>query len=293
MMTTRYSGPTFLAALIACSCGASDEATDSAYEGLEEDNTPQQFVSSSAQQSEQAAAVETEPPSTTPNETSNQTEQELEPELSGSDTQQVGEPLPSDCTPPAGVSGAPRDVPQLLELINSLPKPVTVACFLESLERPLEVFMTSSTFSAQPAFFESPRTFIFFEPLVISIVPGGTSQNLLEFGERTPDLRSIKGEIEFPVYENVGSELLRSQVQLSREGSICGGCHAAEVRLDTQSYEAAFESVIIVPDPVLEVNIEDFKARTENCDYQYDGTRCAILDALFDHGEVIRTSQWQ
>lgn len=197
------------------------------------------------------------------------------------------------CDTPEGVSGAPQSVAALLELINALPKPVTIACLLESLERPLEIYMTSSTFSAQPAGFNSPRTFLFFGPLAFSIVPGGSSQDLLEFGEVTPDERSIKGEILFPVVDDVGTEQLLERVGIAEGYSICGGCHVAEVQLDDQPYDAAFESVIITPLPMYEVTIAEFKAANQECNYEFDGTRCRIIDALFEHGPVRRTLKWQ
>ena len=41
------------------------------------------------------------------------------------------------CRPPAGVSGYPKTTQAALDLLNALPKPTSVACFVESLDRPL------------------------------------------------------------------------------------------------------------------------------------------------------------
>src|SRR5262245_6264496 len=59
----------------------------------------------------------------------------------GSETDPVTEPPPDDeplgCSPANGVSGKPANISEALILINTLPKPVTLACFIEALDRPL------------------------------------------------------------------------------------------------------------------------------------------------------------
>ena len=105
------------------------------------------------------------------------------------------------CVAPLGVNGSPRCTQELIELLNALPKPTSVACFLESLERPLTVYATSSQFSAQPAFSgASPRLFLKLGSLWLSVVIDGKSSYLMEFGDRVvgDPLRSIKGELQLP-----------------------------------------------------------------------------------------------
>lgn len=279
------------AAVIASACSDPSPYSPRA---LTENSTPTREISSNSADTSEAGE-------SLPEETQLSNSNELPPELPATSNiameeianePQVEMPV-SACSTPNGVSGRPGTVSELLELINALPVPGTIACLLESLERPLELFMTSSTFSAQPAFYDSPRTFIFLGPLVLSIVPDGSSSNLLEFGQRTTRRRSIKGEIEFPVYQTVTEDTLLGQVRLSDQGSVCGACHVAEERLDNKGFNAAYESVIIVPNPKYEIEIEDFRERNRDCDYQYGRPRCEILDALFEHGEVRRTELWQ
>jgi len=94
-----------------------------------------------------------------------------------------GTPVPSRCLPPAGVSGSPRNVEQAVLLMNSLPRPTTLECFIESLDRPLELYLTSSNLSLQPADgARSPRTFIVQGALVLSVVGNREFSSLLEIG---------------------------------------------------------------------------------------------------------------
>lgn len=58
---------------------------------------------------------------------------------------------PRRCVAPPGISAAPSSIAAAVALINALPPPVTVACFVESLDRPLQVVATASDLSAQPA----------------------------------------------------------------------------------------------------------------------------------------------
>ncbi len=198
------------------------------------------------------------------------------------------------CTAPSGFSGAPGTVEELIGWINGLPKPVTIACFIESLERPLDLFMTSSTFSLQPAAANNPRTFIVLDSLVLSVVPGGgASSRVLEFGMRTADRRSAKGEIAFPVRVNITDERLEDQVGIARNASVCGGCHTGETRTPAGPYEAVFESNIIQPNLMYEVSIESMQRIAEDCNPGADAVRCANLRALFQSGPVRRSERWQ
>ena len=78
------------------------------------------------------------------------------------------------CRAPSSVSNAPQSIAETVTLINALPKPLTLPCFLESLARPLEMSATFSVVSAQPAVgHRSPRVFLFLGPKVA--IAGGNS----------------------------------------------------------------------------------------------------------------------
>ena len=86
----------------------------------------------------------------------------------------------SGCRPALGVSGSPTTISEALILINTLPKPTTLACFLEALDRPLTLYMTESDRSLQPSPGpRSPRTFVLRGDLEMSFVVEGLARDTL------------------------------------------------------------------------------------------------------------------
>ena len=198
------------------------------------------------------------------------------------------------CRPPEGVSGSPRTIEEAVTLLNALPKPTSVACFLESLDRPLQAIATRNIVSAQPAFSAvSPRIFLRHGQLVLSVVPEGEGSHLLEFSYLLEgDTRSIKAELALPLtgpvpasapYEHV---LPTDPVGLARGGTVCGGCHAHEERVQSIGFASAFSSVAFRPNPSFQVSLETLAAEQKSCDRAAQPDRCAILTALFGHGAV-------
>jgi hypothetical protein len=197
------------------------------------------------------------------------------------------------CSAPAGVSGAPRNVEQAVALMNSLPRPTTLECFIESLQRPLEVYLTSSDLSLQPADgTRSPRAFLVRGDLVMSVVPNPEFSNLLELGYRSAPGRSMKGEVAFPLTVPVTASSILERIRVG-DVSICGGCHGAETRpVDGFFADGAFESAIAVPLSPFEVPLEGMRQEAVACEPTREPERCGILSALFDHGEVVPSSLW-
>lgn len=194
---------------------------------------------------------------------------------------------PRRCAAPEGVSAAPRDYPELLELLNALPRPTTIACFVESLERPLKLSLADSLFSAQPAVGpENPRVFIAIEPMVYSIVPAGTGSVLLETSLLTSDTRSVKAELVFPLEEEVTFQEMARHLWRG-SGTVCGLCHAPEVEAVGPEFgQGLFESTALKPREEHLVSIPSLAAAADLCDPALEPERCAILDALFDYGPV-------
>jgi hypothetical protein len=199
------------------------------------------------------------------------------------------------CVPAAGTTGSPRSIVELMELLDGLPKPTTVACLLQSLDRPLELYLTSSVFSAQPAPAErSPRTFVVLGPLLLSVVAEGEASTLVEVGYQSAPDRSIKAEIPFPLRAVPTPSALLDQVRTGRV-SMCGGCHTNEQRVADPFFagsEGAFESDVIPPLYVFQVGVDVLRAEAEACDAQLEPDRCGMLSALFDHGEVRQSALW-
>lgn len=201
----------------------------------------------------------------------------------------VSEPAPKRCSPAPGTTGAPRTMTDVVELINGLPMPVTLPCFLESLERPLRLYATSSVVSAQPANgYDNPRLFIINDHLSLSVVPFGDASNLLEIGEFTTMSRSVKGELAFPVTEPIPLEAPLTKILANEEGTICRICHFPETAMPSYPLAGAFESIAYRPIPRLEVNFDYVVYQYEICDHEAEPERCAFYAALFDQGQVTR-----
>jgi hypothetical protein len=193
-------------------------------------------------------------------------------------------PPPSACRP-AGVSGSPRTIAEVVALANALPRPLALTCFLESLDRPLEIQAALSTVSLQPApAARSPRIFLFAGDVIMSVVPDGKGQSLLEMGQLVAADRSVKAELRFPITEPVAPEYPFAHVR-DGDGTTCRFCHPNEEPAPTIG-GGAFSSGAFKPVYRAKVDVESLRGERERCDERAEPSRCAILGALFDHGEV-------
>jgi len=194
----------------------------------------------------------------------------------------------SGCSTPNGVNGRPTTLQEAVILMNTLPRPTTLACFLEALERPLQIWATRSKDSLQPAPGpESPRTFIVNAPLVMSIVFGGPASVTLELGYRSAPRRSIKTEIAFPLTRDVTFD---NFFDGALNGSVtkCSACHTSETKTFNPELNIdVYESDIYEPLNVYAVDLETLRTARGSCDAAAEPARCALLGALFDHGDVV------
>jgi hypothetical protein len=190
------------------------------------------------------------------------------------------------------MSGSPQTIEQAVELLNALPKPTSVACFVESLDRPLTAFATKSIFSAQPALSaQSPRVFLQLSRLWISIVIDGDSSTLIEFGYLVPGdrVQTIKGELALPLEAPIGPAAPYDRVRFEDRGTVCGFCHIGERQVEEVTFAAAFASVAYRPRPESQVSIEALQVEAQLCDVRAQPNRCEMLAALFDGGLVTET----
>ena len=202
---------------------------------------------------------------------------------------------PRRCAPGPNATGAPRSIEQVVDLINSLPKPVTVACFVESLDAPLKVFASNSVASLQLSTGpEDPRWFIFSLPLIMSVTSDGPGAELLEMGVLLPGhRRTLLGELRMPIeteikhalpYERIGQDL----------GTTCGFfCHQNEARDPSITFAKAFVSKSIraaADSEVTLASLRDVLARCKSPSGKSAGTsagtsaRCELLHALLVTG---------
>ena len=198
-------------------------------------------------------------------------------------------PVPAvpGCQPPAGVSGAPTSVGEMVTLVNALPRPLTLVCLLESLQRPLHVSAVLSRISLQPATgTRSPRLFLSSGKLVSSISIEGKGSELMEFGEFVDETRTIKAEIAFPVMGTVEPADPYRRISDAR-GTSCRFCHAfEEPALELVPFAPAYISSALRPSWPSLMELSDVRKEHQECDPSAEPQRCALLRALFEHGEV-------
>lgn len=191
-----------------------------------------------------------------------------------------GEP-PSPCA----LDARPESIDEALDTIGALPSPVSLTCFLTSLERPLGLELTSDVFSAQPAEgVRSPRIFVRTERLTMSVVPVGLASDLLEFGEHHESGLTVKAELAFPITLPLAPEAAFDKV-LAAPGATstgCAVCHFEELEVAPGRYAS---TPLRPPDEMI-VPLEVLHTERAACDPADDPTRCEMLAALLDHGEV-------
>lgn len=192
------------------------------------------------------------------------------------------------CVRPASAPSNPQTLEDIILTINALPKPVSVACLVDVLPRPLYVHATSNPLSGQPAVSASiPRIFVFIGPsLTANIVPGGEGSKAIEFGFRLDSIVSVKGEIEFPVTENLPlTAAYNTVLSEGRDGTECEICHGQEQNVSSIS-PLAFSSRINRPDPAYNVSLEDLEALNAGCAKEKKD-ECPIIQAIFSQGQVL------
>ncbi len=194
------------------------------------------------------------------------------------------------CVAPAGL-GSPQTIEAALDLMNTLPGPVTVSCLVEALDRPLKVYATSGTLSAQPAAgVRSPRIFILSGGLTLSIVPDGRGREVLEFGENRDDARSIKGELHMPVALPISDHEPYEHLRYNEHVTVCGFCHLDEHLVPEVGLPNAYISARFRPAVADYVSLDSVRAEHERCDAGVEPERCAILEAIFGGGPVVQES---
>lgn len=193
---------------------------------------------------------------------------------------------PGRCAAPDGVESRPQTIEDAMLLADSLPKPLTVACFVEALDRPMKVIASTDFISAQPAGgADAPRVFVFYDQLIISFVPDGEGSQVIEFGEERPFASSVKAEIKMPVDGPITRELPFEHIQ-AQGGTTCGGCHTGEARDGVIDYAEAYTSEAIRPALSQTVRLDGLEDAAGRCDPEATPRRCSIFDALFYRGEL-------
>ncbi len=179
---------------------------------------------------------------------------------------------------------SPESIKEVVDLINALPKPLSIHCFLYNLDLPFNFVATASSFSAQPApNAASPRIFLIHDSLIISVVPDGFARDSIEFSEVILGTdRSIKADIKFPITETMSESDAYLSIQSSSGGTSCKICHGSETNLGGGKYS----SRIIDPDPLENVSYESVKTLTEQCSSENDEFRCEMLKIVLSNSRL-------
>ncbi|MCA9708673.1 MAG: hypothetical protein KDK70_22685 [Myxococcales bacterium] len=194
-------------------------------------------------------------------------------------------PLPRTCAAPSGL-GQPTTIDEVVTLVNALPKPTSLTCLLESLDRPLSIYASTSTAGAQPATGpQNPRIFLFGGNLVMSVVPEGETSQTLELAQAIGERLSIKAELEFPVEQTLEPQAPYDQVNLG-SGTSCGICHGSETRVTEIDFAEVWASDVLQDEPEQSLSLSFLRQSALTCDHAASPGRCEMLDAIFGHGEV-------
>lgn len=228
----------------------------------------------------------------------------------------------TQCQGPSGISL--NEISDVVDWINAMPKPLTLACFVASLPRPLIYNATVSIFSAQPSVGKSnPRIFFRFGKLWLSYVPQETVVYIdnpntqttesiwdadgiqllelsLEVDTDYNDPQSIKAELAFPITKTLAHSAPFAKVSYSRTGtsSACGSCHASERVIDHIDGIPVFRSAMLRNSLNSEVGHGylinqyldcDPNINTSNTPLNNEWYRCQMLEATYGFGAM----QWE
>ncbi|RZA17484.1 MAG: hypothetical protein EOP10_22705 [Proteobacteria bacterium] len=195
------------------------------------------------------------------------------------------------CTRPASIPKNPETIEAIVELINAMPKPLSVPCLIDTLDSPFYLDATDNQFSGQPAYgYENPRIFLFLgSKLIVSIVPSGPGGKVVEFGYKTSETQTIKGELEFPVTESLALDAPYTYIlNRERDGTVCGTCHFPEARAPDGFPETAYTSLLVKPLNGYDVQLETLQNLNKACETTA-GEHCPVIQSLFVRGNV----QWK
>ncbi len=190
--------------------------------------------------------------------------------------------LEKDSCSPA--TGSIASISSLIRHLNALTKPVAMDCFVRSLPRPLRLQATASVISVQPAISrEQPRIFLESDGLFLSLVPG---EQALEIGETWQRKYSIKGELQFPITEDLSDNAAFVGVgPLFGHKTRCGGpCHGETREYANVGGTTVYASQIVRPNPDLRVPIDELKTVLSGCS---PSEACSTFEALFKESDPV------
>ncbi|MGZ5278518.1 MAG: hypothetical protein ACXWC9_01160 [Pseudobdellovibrionaceae bacterium] len=182
---------------------------------------------------------------------------------------------------------SPTSIDQVVTLINLLPKPLAMDCFIRALKKPLKVYSVNSPASLQPAVNQdNPRIFIINNKLILSVVPKGAGRMLLEISQKVSSTGSVKAELAFPIAGPIANDAPFSRIREGASGTSCRVCHQNEGIAAGFNSSQAFQSNIIEPLDGARVDRDYMKSQATFCNTAVDPYRCQMLKAIFIDGQA-------
>ncbi len=228
----------------------------------------------------------------------------------------------ASCSAPEGLQLT--DIASVTDWINAMPKPLSLACFLRSLPRPIYYNATLSAFSAQPSVGErSPRVFFMIGDLILSVVPDEKWTDLVdENGRRlkdpvtgevlkkwdidgvqlleisqqvptdAPNAQSIKGEYKFPILVPLppNAPFVKINFNAANSASVCKFCHADETQVDVIDGQPVYRSEMLRNRTESSVRLDFMLNQYATCDPSLsapDAYRCDMLEAIYGQGLLV------
>jgi hypothetical protein len=213
----------------------------------------------------------------------------------------MGADASADTAPPAELCGdqplvlpgGPLDTQgDLIALLNALPRPLTLPCFIASLPRPIGIQGDISLISLQPAVGkDNPRIFLRNGGMILSIALAGDQGTHIETAEPEQTGYSVKGDLGFPVTDPVVERNFFEGIRYSN-GTVCGACHSDEHLARVVDTIPAFASHAYKPSASQMLPLSSVRALADGCDPADTGLRCQMLRGLFYRPDAVTTMQF-
>src|SRR6185436_17893280 len=93
-------------------------------------------------------------------------------------------------------------------------------------------------------------------------------------------------EVGFPIASALAPAAPYDRVR-DGNSTICGSCHRAEEGSPEVTITRGFESDVFRPLKSQEVDLSFLREEYQSCDDEKEAARCALLTAIFGHGELV------
>ena len=177
-----------------------------------------------------------------------------------------------------------QNITDLVNYLNTLPRPLQLHCVIAGLPRPLRLTAGVSSGSAQPSpGIKDPRIILRVGNLLLGIVSDGPAKGSLEVGSLKTGDNAARAEFLFPIAEAVIQESAGLDHIRFGTGTSCGLCHNSETGAASEPAAGAFQSKIIRFSPTERSSVSNLMAEADLC-RDNSSDRCLLLRSLFQGG---------